>query len=116
MTDENGNQNEEEIRGCRTKNRFESLGISILAAHAGANSDPATGARSVPIYQTASYVFEDTEHTDDLFGLRKEGDIYIRLMNPTGDFFEKRMAALEERTRAPATASGIAVIKTLSEV
>ncbi len=116
MTDENGNQNEEEIKGCRTKNSFENLGISTLAVHARAKPDSSTGIRSVSIYHTAAYVFEDTEHASDLFGLRKEGDIYTRLMSPTSDFFEKRMATLEEGLRVLATASGMAAITTLSEV
>jgi len=115
MTDENGNKNEKESKEnkeSRKKKRFENLGVSTLAIHAGAKPDPATGARSVPIYQTAAYVFKDTEEAADLFGLRKEGNIYTRLMNPTTDVFEKRIAALEGGIGALATASGMAAITT----
>jgi len=109
MTNENGNKNKE--KGLR-KRALENPGISTLAVHAGAKPDPATGARSVPIYQTAAYVFNDTEHAADLFGLRKEGNIYTRLMNPTTDVFEKRIAALDGGIGALATASGMAAITT----
>jgi O-acetylhomoserine (thiol)-lyase len=118
VTEENGKRNEKkskENKGSkesRTKKRFENLGISTLAVHAGAKPDPTTGARSVPIYQTAAYVFEDTEHAADLFGLRREGNIYTRLMNPTTDVFEKRIAALDGGIGALATASGMAAITT----
>ncbi len=91
---------------------LENPGVSTLAVHAGAKPDPVTGARSVPIYQTAAYVFNDTEHAADLFGLRKEGNIYTRFMNPTTDVFEKRVAALEGGIGALATASGMAAITT----
>ncbi|MCC4770327.1 aminotransferase class I/II-fold pyridoxal phosphate-dependent enzyme [Methanosarcina sp. DH2] len=94
------------------KRALENPGISTLAVHAGAKPDPATGARSVPIYQTAAYVFNDTEHAADLFGLRKEGNIYTRLMNPTTDVFEKRITALDGGIGALATASGMAAITT----
>jgi len=115
MTDENTNRNEKESKGNKeglAKKRSEGLGVSTLAVHAGAKPDPATGARSVPIYQTAAYVFNDTEHAADLFGLRKEGNIYTRLMNPTTDVFEKRIAALEGGIGALATSSGMAAITT----
>ncbi len=115
MTDENGNRNEKESKEnkeSRTEKRFEKLGISTLAVHAGAKPDPTTGARSVPIYQTAAYVFKDTEEAADLFGLRKAGNIYTRLMNPTTDVFEKRIAALDGGIGALATASGMAAITT----
>jgi len=115
MTDENKNLSDKETkenRGILKKKKLEDLGISTLAVHAGAKPDPATGARSVPIYQTAAYVFDDTEHAADLFGLRKEGNIYTRLMNPTTEVFEKRMAALEGGIGALATASGMAAITT----
>ncbi|AKB33035.1 O-acetylhomoserine sulfhydrylase [Methanosarcina siciliae HI350] len=107
------NSNEKQIgeKGLR-KRTLENPGISTLAVHAGAKPDPATGARSVPIYQTAAYVFDDTEHAADLFGLRKEGNIYTRLMNPTTDVFEKRIAALEGGIGALATSSGMAAITT----
>ena len=82
-----------------------------LALHAGQeNPDPATGARAVPIYQTTSYVFKDTSHAADLFALRKFGNIYTRIMNPTTDVFEKRVAALEGGTSALAVSSGMAAI------
>ncbi len=108
---ENQNENQTGEKGLR-KRTLENPGISTLAVHAGANPDPATGARSVPIYQTAAYVFNDTEHAADLFGLRKEGNIYTRLMNPTTDVFEKRITALEGGIGALATSSGMAAITT----
>lgn len=81
--------------------------IETLVIHAGQeNSDPATGARAVPIYQTTSYVFQDTEHAANLFALRQFGNIYTRIMNPTNDAFERRVAALEGGTGALALASG----------
>src|SRR5512143_1218192 len=81
-------------------------GLSTLALHAGQVADPTTGARAVPIYQTTSYVFKDSEHAANLFGLKEFGNIYTRIMNPTTDVFEKRMAALEGGVAALATASG----------
>lgn len=78
--------------------------------HAGQKADPATKARAVPIYQTTSYVFDDTQEAEDLFALQKAGNIYTRLGNPTTDVFEQRMAALEEGAAALATASGSAAI------
>ncbi len=73
--------------------------LETLALHAGQESpDPATGARAVPIYQTSSYVFESTDHAANLFGLKQFGNIYTRIMNPTTDVFEKRIAALEGGT------------------
>jgi O-acetylhomoserine (thiol)-lyase len=81
--------------------------LATLAIHAGQETpDPATGARAVPIYQTTSYVFNDTEHAANLFGLKEFGNIYTRIMNPTNDVFEKRMAALEGGVGALAVASG----------
>ena len=78
-----------------------------IALHAGQESaDPATGARAVPIYQTSSYVFNSTEHAANLFALKEFGNIYTRIMNPTNDVFERRMAALEGGTGALAVASG----------
>jgi OAH/OAS sulfhydrylase len=77
-----------------------------LQVHAGQESDPVTGARAVPIYQTTSYVFESAEHGASLFALEKPGNIYTRLMNPTTDVFEKRVAALEGGKAALAVASG----------
>ena len=81
-----------------------------LALHAGQEPDPTTGARAVPIYQTTSYCFRDTGHAADLFALRDFGNIYTRLMNPTTDVAEKRLAALEGGTGAVLTSSGMAAI------
>ena len=80
------------------------------ALHAGQIPDPTTNSRAVPIYQTSSYVFNDTDHAARLFGLQEPGNIYTRLMNPTSDVFEKRVAALEGGVGALATASGQAAI------
>ena len=81
--------------------------IETVALHAGQESpDPATGARAVPIYQTTSYVFKDTGHAAGLFALEQFGNIYTRMMNPTTDVFEKRIAAIEGGTGALAVASG----------
>ncbi|MGA2935214.1 MAG: O-acetylhomoserine aminocarboxypropyltransferase/cysteine synthase [Methanomicrobiales archaeon] len=84
--------------------------LGTAALHAGQEPDPTTGSRAVPIYQTTSYVFRSTEHAANLFGLRELGNIYTRLMNPTTDVFEKRIAAIEGGTGALATASGQAAI------
>ena len=81
-----------------------------LALHAGQTADPATGSRAVPIYQTTSYVFKSTEHAANLFALREFGNIYTRLMNPTNDVLERRVAALEGGVAALAVASGQAAI------
>ncbi|HNU43524.1 MAG TPA: O-acetylhomoserine aminocarboxypropyltransferase/cysteine synthase [Cyclobacteriaceae bacterium] len=81
--------------------RFETLQI-----HAGQEADPTTGARAVPLYQTTSYVFKNSEHGANLFALKEFGNIYTRLMNPTTDVFEKRIAALEGGVAALAVASG----------
>ena len=80
--------------------------FETLQVHAGQEVDPTTHSRAVPIYQTSSYVFEDAQDGADLFGLRKFGNIYTRLMNPTTDVFEKRIAALEGGIAALATSSG----------
>lgn len=77
-----------------------------LQLHAGQQADPVTGSRAVPIYQTTSYVFNDSAHAADLFGLKAFGNIYTRIMNPTTDVFEKRIAALEGGVAALAVASG----------
>ena len=66
-----------------------------MLIHAGWRADPATGAVEVPIYQTTSYQFRDTEHAADLFALKELGNVYTRIMNPTNDVLEKRVAALE---------------------
>ncbi len=81
-----------------------------LALYAGQTADPTTGARAVPIYQTTSYVFNSTEHAANLFGLKEFGNIYTRLMNPTNDVLEKRIAALDGGVAALATASGMSAI------
>ncbi len=80
--------------------------LSTLALHAGQSPDPTTGARAVPIYQTTSYVFKSTDHAANLFALKEFGNIYTRIMNPTTDVFEQRIAALEGGTGALAVASG----------
>jgi len=90
-----------EIINFLTSQRFETLQL-----HAGQVPDPATNSRAVPIYQTSSYVFNDVDHGANLFGLKEFGNIYTRLMNPTTDVFEKRIAALEGGVAALATASG----------
>ena len=77
-----------------------------LALHAGYEPDPTTGSRAVPIYQTTSYVFRDTDHAAKLFALQEFGNIYTRIMNPTNDVFEKRIAALEGGLAALAVSSG----------
>ena len=84
--------------------------LGTLALHAGQEPDPATGARAVPIYSTTSYVFRDSEHAANLFALRDFGFIYSRLMNPTCDVLEKRIAALEGGAAGLAFASGQAAI------
>ncbi|MCC0040004.1 MAG: O-acetylhomoserine aminocarboxypropyltransferase [Brucellaceae bacterium] len=81
-------------------------GFNTLAVHAGAQPDPATGARATPIYQTTSFVFDDVDHAASLFGLKAFGNIYTRIMNPTQAVLEERIAALEGGTAALATASG----------
>ncbi len=81
-----------------------------LAVHAGQEVDPATGSRAVPIYQTTSYQFKDTDHAANLFGLKEFGNIYTRLMNPTTDVLEKRVAALDGGIGALAVSSGQSAI------
>jgi O-acetylhomoserine (thiol)-lyase len=82
-------------------------GLETVALHAGQETpDPTTGSRAVPIYQTSSYVFKSTDHAANLFALKEFGNIYTRIMNPTNDVFEKRIAALEGGTGALAVASG----------
>ncbi len=84
----------------------QNLRFETLQLHAGQSIDPATKSRAVPIYQTTSYVFDNSEHAANLFGLKEFGNIYTRIMNPTTDVFEKRIAALEGGTAAVAVASG----------
>lgn len=88
----------------------EKLKIETLALHGGQDADPTTGSRAVPIYQTTSYQFKDTEHAANLFGLKEFGNIYTRLMNPTTDVFEKRIALLDGGVGALAVASGQSAI------
>src|SRR3970040_17985 len=85
--------------------------LDTVALHAGQEtSDPTTGARAVPIYQTTSYQFNSTEHAANLFALKEFGNIYTRLMNPTQDAFEQTIAKLEGGVGALAVASGQAAI------
>ena len=88
------------------KIREREYGFDTLALHAGQEVDSATTARAVPIYQSTSYVFQDSDHAANLFSLTEQGNIYTRIMNPTTDVFEKRVAALEGGVGALATASG----------
>lgn len=83
-------------------------GFDTLQLHAGQKPDPETGSRTVPIYQTTSYVFEDTDHAARLFALEEEGNIYSRIMNPTNNVMEERIAALEGGVGALAVSSGMA--------
>lgn len=80
--------------------------LETLALHAGQAPDPTTGSRAVPIYQTTSYVFKDSDHAANLFALKEFGNIYTRIMNPTSDVFEQRIAALEGGSGALAVSSG----------
>src|SRR5205809_1532115 len=84
------------------------FGFDTLSVHAGQRPEPTTGARAVPIYQTTSFIFDDTDHAAHLFALQRFGNIYTRIMNPTTAAFEERIAALEGGTGAVATASGMA--------
>src|SRR5574340_1451936 len=84
------------------------FGFDTLSVHAGQRPDPTTGARAVPIYQTTSFIFDDTDHAAHLFALQRFGNLYTRIMNPTNAAFEERIAALEGGTGALATASGMA--------
>ena len=86
--------------------RAREYGFDTLALHGGQEVNSSTTARAVPIYQSTSYVFRDTEHAANLFSLTEEGNIYTRIMNPTTDVFEKRVALLEKRVGALATSSG----------
>ena len=82
------------------------MGIPTRAIHAGSRPEPVTGARAVPVFQTTSFVFEDTADAADLFALQKYGNIYSRIRNPTVAAFEERIASLEGGIGAVATASG----------
>jgi O-acetylhomoserine (thiol)-lyase len=85
-------------------------GLGTMAVHAGQEPDPVTHARAVPIYATTSYVFEDTQHAANLFGLSEFGNIYSRIMNPTNDVLEKRCAEMNGGAAALSFASGQAAI------
>src|SRR5699024_1839275 len=87
---------------------FEKEDTQLL--HGGQEPDPTTGSRAVPIHQTTSYVFRDTDHARDLFALAEPGNIYTRIMNPTTDAFEQRVALLEDGSAAVGVASGMAAI------
>ncbi len=102
-TAEQHNDGAPEQAGSSYDRRF---GFNTRALHAGQRPDPVTGARAVPIYQTTSYVFEDTEHAANLFNLQRFGNIYTRIMNPTTAVLEERIAALEGGVGALAVASG----------
>lgn len=90
--------------------KFQFQKKDTILLHGGQEPDPVTGSRAVPIHQTTSYVFRDTDHAKNLFGLTETGNIYTRIMNPTTDAFEQRVALLEDGTAAVATASGMAAI------
>ncbi|MFT5032561.1 MAG: O-acetylhomoserine (thiol)-lyase [Bacteroidia bacterium] len=102
------------------KNKERAMKLETLAVHAGYSPDPTTRAVAVPIYQTTSYAFDDTQHGADLFDLKVPGNIYTRIMNPTTDVLEQRVAALEGGVAALAVASGMAAItyaiQTIAEV
>ncbi len=92
-------------------NKLKSPGLSTIGLHVGQEeADSATKSRAVPIYLTSSYVFDDTEHAANLFGLKEFGNIYTRIMNPTTEIFEKRVAAVEGGTSALAVSSGMSAI------
>ncbi|MBM7570541.1 PLP-dependent aspartate aminotransferase family protein [Aquibacillus albus] len=91
-------------------NSFDFQGTETQLLHGGQTADPTTGSRAVPIYQTTSYLFKDAEHAQNLFALAEQGNIYSRIMNPTVDAFEQRMALLEDGVAAVATSSGAAAI------
>src|SRR5450631_3784455 len=82
------------------------LGFNTRALHAGYAPDPTTHARAVPIYQTTSFTFNDSDHAANLFGLKEFGNIYTRIMNPTTDVLEQRVASLENGVASLATSSG----------
>ena len=98
------------VKGEEGMHLPDNLKIATLAVHGGQTPDPATGARAVPIYQSTSYNFRDSDHAAALFALKETGNIYTRIMNPTTDVLEKRMAALEGGVGALAFASGHAAI------
>ena len=93
-----------------THNPFHIQGAETQLIHAGQQTDPTTGAVAVPIYQTTAFSFKDTEHAQNLFALKEPGNIYSRIMNPTVDAFEQRIAALEDGVAAVGVASGMSAI------
>src|SRR5512135_689328 len=97
-------------RGEEMSEKKENYRLATLALHAGQEPDPTTMSRAVPIYATSSYVFKSTDHAADLFALKEFGNIYSRLMNPTNDVLEKRLAALDGGVGGLAFASGQAAI------
>jgi O-acetylhomoserine (thiol)-lyase len=104
MSESNGRVDNGAIAPATDDERI--YGFDTLAVHAGQRPDPATGARAMPIYQTTSYVFENTDHAAELFALQRFGNIYTRIMNPTTAAFEERVAALEQGVGGLATSSG----------
>jgi len=107
---ENESKTEVSEAEIATQGKKENYGIETLCLHAGQVPDPVTLSRGVPIYRTSSYVFKDTTHAANLFGLKELGNIYTRLMNPTTDVLEKRLAALEGGVGALALSSGTTAI------
>ncbi len=101
-----GNQNLKNLKEIRMSKNDAHLKIETLALHGGQDPDPTTGSRAVPIYQTSSYQFRDTDHAANLFALKEFGNIYTRIMNPTNDVLEKRIALLDGGVGALAVASG----------
>ena len=104
------NKNDSKERSKEVTTTDNQLKIETLALHGGQEPDPTTGSRAVPIYQTTSYQFKNSDHAAALFGLTEFGNIYTRIMNPTTDVFEKRIAALDGGIGALAVASGSAAI------
>ncbi len=95
------------MKGVNAMSKIDNkLKLETIALHGGQNPDPTTGSRAVPIYQTTSYQFKSTEHAANLFGLREFGNIYTRIMNPTNDVLEKRIALLDGGVGALAVSSG----------
>ena len=85
-------------------------GLGTLSIHAGQIPDPVTGSRGAPLYQTTAFVFKNVQDAADIFALKKEGNIYTRLNNPTTEVFEKRMAAVEGGSAALAVSSGMSAV------
>ena len=91
--------------------KIKTFKLDTLSLHAGQRPDPTTGARATPIYQTASYVFKDTEHAASIFNIERTGHVYSRISNPTNAVLEERISALEGGVGAIATASGQAAMR-----